>query len=149
MTNLSSLERLLAEATEGSRELDARLRIALFDPEVMTDPGDARGKSPAKYERASLVATDEWLARDGHGWAIHVGAKHYTTSLDAALALLGEVLPGWAVCQWHIGLVEMSGLMLVQQDYRRPQIPAEASTPALALCLAIVRALQAQEDSTS
>ena len=65
----------------------------------------------------------------------------YTASLDAALALVERVLPGWGFyirrnaygCE---AALVSSGLCGVTQ----PRI--EAPTPALALCLALVRALQ-------
>lgn len=76
------------------------------------------------------------------------GPTNCTTSLDAAIALAERVLPHWYVYRisdernhmscpgWGAGLGERNGMRI---EYAR------AKTSALALCIAILRALGAQE----
>lgn len=71
-------------------------------------------------------------------------AVTYSASVDACLALLHAVLPGWA---WHIGYGPL-GIMpyaTVQQGQRR--FEASAATVPLALLNAILRALRDGEGS--
>jgi hypothetical protein len=83
MTALSDLIAKLEAAAEGSRELDARIHVAVVNPAVMTDPGGYRGERPVKYELAQDVFADR--GADFSDAADLLGAPHYTTSLDAAL----------------------------------------------------------------
>jgi len=75
----------LVAATEGSRKLDVKIKIALDDPRVMTNPGDHRGHG-VEWSLASSVFTEEW--EDWEAAAMQIGAPHYTTSLDAARTML-------------------------------------------------------------
>lgn len=73
----------------------------------------------------------------------------YTASLDAALALVERVLPGWRRCleevepgaRWWAGVKPPDD---TTSGYRGDRF-AYAPTPALALCAALLRALQTQE----
>lgn len=80
----------------------------------------------------------------------HVGLPpNFTTSLDAALALAERVLEGWL---WDVTTITtaVGGLRKPLAAVVRPDQPAGeeiktwgyASTPALALCIAILRAKQ-------
>jgi hypothetical protein len=66
-----------------------------------------------------------------------------TTSLDAALAMAERVLPGW---DWLLRTDEERGFMLNcwkrgdEPNLGDPCFPSFAPTPALALCIAILRA---------
>jgi hypothetical protein len=93
-----------------------------------------------------------WM-HDGHpGVALSVAEEAVTTSLDAALALAERVLPGW---DWSVSGVkepiwgyndDREGPPRATLRRRGPLVAneglsiAHASTPALALCLAILRA---------
>ncbi|WP_374387183.1 hypothetical protein [Brevundimonas sp.] len=109
----------LEEAGEGSRELDALIED-VFDPLITCDgPGS----------HADFVGDEQFEADVGH----------YTTSLDAALALAERVLPDARV-QMNTGT---GWVRLVTTDGRYDYgffAAAHASTPALALCAAILRA---------
>jgi hypothetical protein len=77
-------------------------------------------------------ADDRWktTAKDGF---------EFTTSIDAALALASRVLPGWE------GEIDFGrrGFACLHPEQPYPahlEYNAEASTPALALCAAILRA---------
>lgn len=65
-------------------------------------------------------------------------APRYTASLDAALALVEKKLPGW---DWEVHNNGLARLLSPEGN----SIYANAPTPALALCLALLRALQAME----
>lgn len=67
----------------------------------------------------------------------------YSTSLDAALALAERVLPGARVMveRFHDG----KGWTMVQCDPESAKIMTDGNTPALALCIAILRATQAED----
>lgn len=89
-------------------------------------------------------------------------APPYTTSLDAAVALVERVLPGWG---WQVGTCYVSDDALVFPDFNGPhgdRLRAEfgevevgsaldtgididrrpPGNPALALCIALLRALR-------
>lgn len=71
-----------------------------------------------------------------------------TKSLDAAVALVERVLPGWFWRAGHGSLhAGWAHLNRVHPDHcdRKDEASASASTPTLALCLACVRALIAQD----
>lgn len=61
----------------------------------------------------------------------------YTSSLDAVLALVTEKLPGW-----HKKLEEREPLVWIASIGR---FQAEAITPALALLLALLRAIEGEK----
>ena len=74
-----------------------------------------------------------------------------TTSLDSALALAERVLPGWV---WEIQ-IDAGGAVVQCDDewwgegYVAPDVGgvyADAKTPALSLCIAILRALDAKQE---
>ena len=120
----------LEQAGEGSRELDARV-AGVFSHDVESDDGDFWwGPFDQQAERV----------------------PDFTTSLDAALALASRVLPGWSyglfgevgdgatasLTQPDVdiggGVIASPGLMGLDE------FEGEAATPALALCLAVLRA---------
>jgi hypothetical protein len=63
----------------------------------------------------------------------------YTASLDAAVALVGRVLPGW---QWRVSAYQGE---VFQRD---PEFGQDAfhATPAIALLIATLKALEQQHD---
>jgi len=73
--------------------------------------------------------------------SLEAGSPNYTTSLDAALALAERALPccRCIVERDHDG----SGWACVRSYEGAPAIMSDAPTPALALCIAILRARQA------
>lgn len=128
----------LETAEGGSRELDAALLIA-FHPRFAEWPRTDHGG---------------WMSPE---WGLIAPAPAYTTCVDAALALIGERLPG------AYGRIEPR--FYEPEDVRwigytiRPHwdrwspvsddwfdvSEARAATPAIALCLALCRALQSQD----
>lgn len=89
----------------------------------------------------------------GTGKWVSTHAFDFTSSIDAAVALIERVLPGW---WWIIRTAEESQNFFAQigtaqgpYDYRKGEncFPARAATPALALCAALLRALLSQHQT--
>lgn len=118
----------LEAAEVGSRELDVRM-VAACDPSEW-GVGDLE---------IALEDPDRRL-----------NPQHYTTSLDAALALAKSVLPSETM--WNIShLAVIGGKDFYFCDLYLPETGPEIDTsgdgwsPSLAVCAAILRALDAQE----
>ena len=126
------IERLEAGG-EGSRELDAEIAVW------------------SAYRGAVCIvdAREESIFRHQPGWCrdandISILAPNYTTSLDAALALAERVLPD---------LTKINVWTYVRGKHHHCEIETDedefdalnASTPALALCIAILKARATQE----
>lgn len=114
MTLTTLLPRL--EAGEASRELDELIAR------------DVAGMPATMLLGHECLGTDRVVPRH---------APPYTKSLDAALALAERVLPGWRVSVTHERHGEWSAFLISEAcDTAKAYAPA----PALALCLAIVKA---------
>ena len=156
--NYAELIERVEKATGADREIDARLHVALFDPQdVLLDPGHM-GKPPhrpAVYGAGSKLIRDGWSQSDWDAVAHQVGAsKRYTASLDAALALVEAKLPdhGWFIRRddtdangkraapvYNAALLYPDALRVCASSaHARP-------TPALALLAALPRALEEQQ----
>jgi hypothetical protein len=82
--------------------------------------------------------------------------RGYTASLDAAVALVERVLPGWRIenlCEWDADVLRQRGpwmcdLMRRGKDFADhfPAKCAHAPTPAIALLIATLKALDQQHD---
>jgi hypothetical protein len=103
----------LEEASGGSRELDREIFVAL-EPEK---------------------ASQRCYAGELEGNVAAYMTPYYTVSLDAALALVERKLPGWS---WRIGNRPGGGAWVLLGTSREEHLGA---TPALALLLALVKAL--------
>lgn len=132
----SELVARLEVAEAGSVELDCDIGIVLGD------------WSPPRRAVRDPDRPDIWR-RDG--------IKHYqpyaevTRSLDAALALAERVLPGLGA--WDVGYaynaapLHYARLVIVREG--PPEEFGRAATPALALCIAILKASQSAECAQS
>ena len=112
------------EALEGpDREMDARVWCALH-------PG---------FERR----TGAWVRESGKHWQ---KAPAYTASIDAALGLLAEVLPGWdcATKTWDIWSRSPYARVTPRQSDHEAGI-SHAPTLPLAICAAVLRAVAKRE----
>lgn len=129
-----SLDELIARleaASEGSRELDALIHAAVVNPPVMVDGGSWKGDVPAAYEPMSMV-----IGRlPGKDLAELTGCPRYTTSLDAAMGLVPEG-HGWTASNY-------GGAFVHPIDHGPPEHGRHKS-PALALCIAALKALRAR-----
>lgn len=119
--DLSALIARLEAAEAGSRELDAAVADVLF-PRFTRD-GEAVPGFPGRWPFAPGSAHDAEVTP-------------VTTSLDAAVALAERVLPGWQVGMWTTKQNAVGSVL--RED--GGAFDANASTPALALCIATLRA---------
>jgi len=118
---MDSLITKLQSAGSGSRELDAEIAMRF-----------GRDYGPV----------EEWDVPGRTAWVSDECAAHYTTSLDAALALVDEVLPGWS---WDLsGGTPSHGVLpyaTLNGSNIDPTIQAEHKSPVIALLIALLRAL--------
>ncbi|WP_300379547.1 hypothetical protein [Henriciella sp.] len=134
---LEGLVERLREAEEGTYELDRDIGLALGEWRYLPDDYELNIQFPG----SRFMEADDTIFNDSPA---SIGGPAYTQSLDAALALVEEKLPGWAVAN------------LAQQDdrtwwaeLRRGQLTSytgvaaamTAPTPALALLIALLTAL--------
>jgi len=128
MTDL--LTRLEA-AEEGSRELDAEIEIAVLPAYMVTK--DAEGFVQINMHGTAL--TPVWADYNPHS------APHYTTSIDAALTLIPD---GWRYWHYWTGVY---GAAVFPTRGGGPRIKVhDAATPALALCIAALKAREVEDD---
>ena len=135
----ASVSEVLArlEAAEcGSRELDAEVASVCEDGEVVWIQN--------RYIEGSNPAIRRPSANHLGGF-VNDPCYSYTTSLDAALALAERI---WPHVMWRVGHDPDDGsfkaqLATAQKPGDQPAVHANASTSALALCIAILRARQA------
>lgn len=134
------------EKAETGREIEVRIYVALHpDQRTLFDAGDLRTRRPATYGRLADFGLDGWT--DWEALAMTFGAPQYTASLDAALTLVPE---GWT---WQVSGPDLSERAFAyvreyQPDQPRPMRPdaegsARVPSPALALCIAALKARQA------
>lgn len=133
--DLSALIARLEAAEVGGDELSARAMQMLIVPNGRVEQSHING-AWCIYVGDRLWQERGWWRPDG--WPV-------TTSLDAAIALAERVLPGW-----RIGLnsdhdrAPMWSAQVKQRGEPWRPIGDLATTPALALCIAILRAKQGE-----
>lgn len=130
MTHTDIIGRLAA-ATGPDRELDDRIWAEMDERDVR----EHNGRLLAKSRRAPF---DECVIGGG------TPTPAYSSSIDATVALIERVLPGW---EWQIGKYkgDMGQACLRRPDADEPERLEFAPTPPLAACLALFRALEARE----
>lgn len=132
----------LEKASEGSRRLDALIWQALHPEQpFMTYAGDVRPPAkPATYEPVGSIDFSDWPADSMEVVAGALGAPRLTTSLDAALTLVPE---GWT---WDVDATAPEcgvDWTLHPQGLEEFAVTGTAPTPALALCIAALKARSA------
>lgn len=126
MTERAKLIERLEKAEAGSRELDALVAVA---------SGLATEINPKNPERVRYI---------GEHSDFYLAATPVTRSLDAAVALVERLKPGQ---EWSIG----SNQPDIGEPWARIRtaplrsLEESAATPALALCLALLKALEARD----
>ena len=135
MTTRSELEALLERlegAKEGSNALDVMLEVAFFQPSRVAV--DCRANAAG----TKVIYTYANPEKDTYGTS---WARDYSTSIDAAVTLTGRVLEGA-----HVAFCTHPKLTgwLASVGSWADRSHADAPTPALALCKALVRALIAE-----
>lgn len=123
MTLAEIIERL-EKATGPDRELD----LAIVKAFGIVPPEAAQGPYGFGY-----VDKGQWATQR---------VERLTAGLDAPIALAERVLPGWVVRLWISQRRSACQLTSPRGDDGEKYA---AANPALALCLALCRALQAQE----
>ena len=129
MTALAELIARLEAATEGSRELDAEIGAHPATPSCGVRKGAAK-------ERVVEAA-------DTHDPPL-VNLPHYTTSIDAALTLVPEGME-WALSNHgQTGAEQLCWAGVFGSPFIGSECDSHAATPVLALCIAALRAREAQ-----
>ena len=91
MTDLHTLRDMMDEATGPSRVIDDAIMALVYvrdDRSIGTMEDDGSGWKPCTDKVWVDPVTDRWVSTAAHA---------YTSSIDAALALVGRLLPGWWV----------------------------------------------------
>lgn len=129
MKHAELLERLRV-ATEGDRDLDAEVAVALGHVIKWKTANYTMEQFPAIYWKAP------------HPYAgMCEPCPAFTTSLDAAVALCERVLPGW---HWSLHQSQIAQVCPCDEYgsiIERLELEEFGRTPALALCIAILSAL--------
>jgi hypothetical protein len=120
-------------ATGPDRELDTAIAIAL------RIGAEGYPKFPLGSFKAGYVQAD--MGRDG--WSVGWHIQPLTASLDAALALVERVLPGW---WWMLRSGDGYDAVLTPTWRSQDGVVGEHKTPALALLSAMLRALGTHEE---
>ena len=141
MTQTKELERLLVAATGPDRELDARI-WAEFDGRDVRDDLErgmmlAKSRKPPHDECVIGYIDPGKRSRNfsADGFRPGPNLPNYTASLDAASTLVERVVPG---AQWEVeGPKTPCATLFAEQCDDQTHF---AATPAIALCLADIRA---------
>lgn len=147
---LSQLIEALEKAPQGSRELD--WRVAEYLDEIPPHRIIPVGWDYCWY-RSSETVYALWRATDSEGRSVELWqAPEVTTSVDAALKLVSQALPGWRICFEAIEGIA-ADLYILGPLYRDNYPERESSPPisgkpiAMALVLSTLKALQARGDA--
>lgn len=139
MTDLSSLIARLEQVESGSRELDCDIQLIVFGDKPYGVKGPYRHPQPATLaeyvaQYRDLINSDDAVDDET--------VPRYTTSIDAALTLVPE---GWRITHaygppWAWCLTKTAP----EEDGSRRYAEGKSATPALALCIASIKARMAQ-----
>lgn len=132
MTDIPTLISMLEKAEAGGRELDAHLF-------AYVNGGRIHWISETSGELVWEKPIDGfWIRRPSHLKKM----PRYSQSLDAAVALVARLLPGW---NWWLGRIGRAAV-----DRKNPHSRFEAINPipAIALCLAALKALEEWDKPT-
>lgn len=142
MPDLAALAERLEKATGPDRELDADISVVLLGGEIQWKQTRFTGESyPAR----------KYASRDHVGGFAVGPVELLTASIDAALALVEKVLPGWS---WQIGTYARVGISAqlaepISTEYG-PAIgqraDVKAPTAPLAILIALLRTLSKGTD---
>lgn len=148
--DLSELIEKLEKATGPDQQLDRAIQAYVaehIDRWPWKDIGpDAFGQNASRVLTPPNLPKDFAYPPKGavHPW-YHVPDKAVTESIDAALALVDRLLPSGVML--NIGSTKSARLWVVTPRGMPPgagHFEAEARTPALALILALLKAMEAQ-----
>lgn len=141
---LEELAAALQKADRPSKELDRHVGKAFGWHRV--EPRHTRSK------HGGWISPDDWIGSTGdgapildslHGTTIHRDVPNYTSSIDAAVALMNAVLPG---AEYEIStLYGPASVSLPLNSDSRVTVDRADGHVALALCAAIVAAKIAEQ----
>jgi hypothetical protein len=142
MADLAELLAKVKAATGPDREIDGALSAALRVGKNLPDWALRWGGEWRPTIQGSVV-----LIEDNGNIGPHYSSPEYTASIDAALALVGRVLPGWC---WLIRNDDKDGFManlFESWDFSEdaPRWPRYAPTAPLAICKSLLSILIAQK----
>ena len=156
MSRLEELIAALERATGPSPELDAKIGATLFAGE-----GAYAAKSPFNgewcvYKGVDRNGREKLYENRSVPHALWIGA--YTVSIDVAVALVERVMPGWfwrggnvPVGKYERGAYQHGWGHISRTDAsncdRNDEFTGWASTPAIALCIAALKAKLSQEEA--
>lgn len=126
----------LEAASEGSRELDAEIALSVGNYRIEPMYGETRVTWFEGDKSASFIADTRkkpwWMSCD------HI--RPYTTSLDAAMSLIKP--PGHPLYTWTVRARISTGHEFYEAEITVPssEFRVIQRTPALALCIAALRA---------
>ena len=138
MTDLTSLIEKLEKAERPDRELDCQIAVAV----------DGFYELPPKWDEGPVG----YGYIDAEGTPIHPGhggdqlVRRYTSSIDAAVSLAERVLPNLSKIQPETyvgGEFHHCEIETEEGDFEAHNCP----NPAIAICLATLRALQSRGDA--
>ena len=135
---LPELIKALEDATGPNRELDIAIMSALCplsEPFMLIGPMGVYTKLPQAWGSTGLCVKDN---------THQVEAPKVTASVDAAIALCERVLPDWV---WGISKIGHA-LLYEKTDSEKgygEKIKVDHPVPAIALCLAVLRARPSQD----
>jgi hypothetical protein len=137
---LSELIAKLEEAEEGSQELDALVIATLIGGTIQLSPfnglwciyrGERRNGEPALWQPSAGLETQWWGAYKTLG---------VTRSIDAALTLAPEGMEWHVSNRGQIGADHLCFAGLYGAPFVGSECDTNAKTPALALCIASLKA---------
>jgi hypothetical protein len=142
MEGLRALRDRVAKLTGPDREVDAQIRVILLHP-AYRFPTPVLNRVPSNWAEAR-----ERLEWDGGGGSYPLPA--YTASVDAVVALIGKVLPGWCYRLTGGGGEPAYAELFVQgAGIEHPQRDDDGPTPALALLNALLAVLAPTTEPTT
>lgn len=138
----------LQEAGEGSRELDKEVAKELGAVIRITH------MSAPRYQVLWPIGSEPFYEIDPDDLP---DLPAYTTSIDAALTLMKEVLPGWSihlemdfdreVIDPETDLDPCACSLFKHEDGRMRHIMEWAKSPAIAICIALIKAQKENGDA--
>jgi len=134
------IERMEA-AKEGSRELDALIAVTIGE-DLPASMGEAKPHLRACRPNDNCAPGHYWLVQRS-GMSLR-SAKHYTTSIDAALTLVPEkcypTMLTWNSMGGEAGFCRMIVRGPFRKDGWHEDRKGEGRSPALAVCIAALKA---------
>lgn len=138
MTEIADLIARVEGATEGSRELDCLIWLAVVQPEGTGALGLTLAEAMERYPDQLDQVANVWRGT----------LPAVSTCVTAALGLAERVLPEWCPAIRQDPRPAFEGLrhaFVMRKPDGRTQCATWGSTPALALVLAILRAKEEEE----